>query len=42
MHHDLKIKKEHHIDVIEERKLAELRYNDRNYHVGDTVSFKEI
>jgi len=39
--HNLKIKPEHLIDLITGRKKAELRWNDRNYKVGDTIVFYE-
>ena len=40
--HKLKIKSEHHINVINGTKTAEIRYNDRNYQVGDILILNEI
>lgn len=42
MIHDLKILPEHFIPVIEGKKLAELRVNDRNYHTGDCLHLREF
>ena len=39
--HELKIKPEHLINLISGRKKAELRWNDRDYQVGDTITFYE-
>ena len=38
----LKIKSEHYVDVINGTKTAEIRYNDRNYQVGDILILNEI
>lgn len=40
--HCLKIKSEHYINVINGTKTAEIRYNDRNYQVGDILILNEI
>lgn len=40
--HRLKIKSEHYINVINGTKTAEIRYNDRNYRVGDILILNEI
>lgn len=40
--HKLKIKSEHHINVINGTKTAEIRYNDRNYQVNDILILNEI
>lgn len=40
--HSLKIKSEHYVDVINGTKTAEIRYNDRNYQVGDILILNEI
>lgn len=40
--HKLKIKSEHFSDVINKTKTAEIRYNDRNYQVGDILILNEI
>ena len=40
--HKLKIKSEHYINVINGTKTAEIRYNDRNYQVGDILILNEI
>lgn len=39
--HILKILPKHFNDVISGKKKAEIRYNDRNYRVGDIFSLKE-
>lgn len=36
--HKLKILPTHFNDVISSKKKAEIRYNDRNYKVGDILS----
>ena len=38
----LKIKSEYYVDVINGTKTAEIRYNDRNYQVGDILILNEI
>lgn len=40
--HSLKIKSEHFSAVINKTKTAEIRYNDRNYQVGDILILNEI
>lgn len=40
--HKLKIQSEHYINVINGTKTAEIRYNDRNYQVGDILILNEI
>lgn len=40
--HELKIKSEYFVDVELGFKLAEIRYNDRNYKVGDFLVLHEI
>lgn len=40
--HKLKIKSEHFSAVINKTKTAEIRYNDRNYQVGDILNLNEI
>lgn len=42
MIHQLKILPEHFIPVVEGKKLAELRLNDRNYHSGDCLHLREF
>lgn len=42
MKHTLKIRDEYFDPVIQELKTAELRVNDRNYRVGDTIEFHEV
>ncbi|OCG69808.1 hypothetical protein A9G41_05800 [Gilliamella sp. Nev5-1] len=40
--HELKIKSEYFMDVVKDIKKAEIRYNDRNYKVGDILNLHEI
>ncbi|OTP82404.1 hypothetical protein B6D08_11385 [Gilliamella apicola] len=40
--HKLKIKSEYFSAVINKTKTAEIRYNDRNYQVGDILNLNEI
>ncbi|SCB89839.1 protein of unknown function [Gilliamella bombicola] len=40
--HELKIKSEHFMNVVKGIKKAEIRYNDRNYKVGDFLVLHEI
>jgi ParB family chromosome partitioning protein len=42
MNHTLKIKSEYFSAVVEGLKKFELRKNDRNYQVGDTIQFFEV
>ena len=39
MHHELKIEDAYYEAVIEGIKTFEIRFNDRGYQKGDTVSF---
>jgi hypothetical protein len=39
MHHELKIKDCYYQAITEKRKTCELRFNDRDYQTGDTISF---
>ncbi len=39
MHHILKIKSNYFDHIQEGKKTFEVRYNDRDYQVGDTLSF---
>ncbi|WP_392559647.1 DUF3850 domain-containing protein [Orbus mooreae] len=41
MIHELKILPQNYEDVWNDKKKAELRYNDRDYKVGDTLTLKE-
>lgn len=41
MHHDLKISNKYFQAVCDGLKRSEVRYNDRNYQVGDTVTLHE-
>lgn len=38
-HHDLKLFDESYQPIIEGRKLAEIRFNDRDYQVDDTITY---
>lgn len=40
MHHYLKIKKQFAEEIVKNNKLFEIRFNDRAYQKGDTVSFE--
>lgn len=40
--HELKIKSKYFMDVVKGIKKAEIRYNDRNYKVGDILKLHEI
>jgi hypothetical protein len=40
--HNLKIKSEYFMGVTQCQKKAEIRYNDRNYKVGDILNLYEI
>ncbi|OCG62448.1 hypothetical protein A9G48_08530 [Gilliamella sp. wkB18] len=40
--HELKIKSEYFMDVAQCQKKAEIRFNDRNYKVGDILVLNEI
>ena len=39
MKHKLKIEPNYFSNLITGRKLCEIRFNDRDYQVGDTLSF---
>lgn len=41
MEHELKIISQYLYDVIEGRKTFEVRKNDRNFNVGDTLVLRE-
>lgn len=41
MIHNLKILSEHFWPVVSDEKKAEVRLNDRNYHVGDFLRLQE-
>lgn len=40
-HHDLKLFRGYFQDVVDGNKKSEVRFNDRNYEVGDTVTLRE-
>jgi ASC-1-like (ASCH) protein len=42
MTHELKIQKEYFSAVNEGKKRFEIRYDDRNYKVGDAIILNEI
>lgn len=42
MTHDLKIDEQYFISILEGIKTFEIRYNDRNFQVGDRIILKEI
>lgn len=39
MVHELKIEKNYLQNLLDGKKKAEIRYNDRDYQVGDTLAF---
>lgn len=41
-HHELKLNTEYFLDVFMGRKLFEVRKNDRDFKVGDLVTFVEF
>ena len=41
MHHDLKLFTKYFQSVVDGKKRSEVRYNDRNYQVGDTITLHE-
>ena len=41
MEHKLKILPEYFIDIVDGRKTFEVRKNDRNFNVGDTLVLQE-
>lgn len=40
MIHCLKIEENYLANLLDEKKLCEIRYNDRDYQVGDILEFK--
>lgn len=40
--HQLKIQKQHYDDIMSGVKTAELRFDDRDYEVGDLIFFKGL
>lgn len=40
--HELKIDTKHFWDVVNQRKKAEMRLNDRNFQVGDEIILHEL
>lgn len=42
MHHELKIKWEYWVKILDEEKNYEIRFNDRDYKIWDTIGFYEI
>ena len=38
-HHDLKLFDEHYQPIAEDRKRSDIRFNDRNYQVDDTITY---
>ncbi|MUK91545.1 DUF3850 domain-containing protein [Aliivibrio fischeri] len=40
--HKIKIKSVHFNDVLADRKTAEVRFNDRDYQVGDVLYMEEV
>jgi hypothetical protein len=40
-HHYLKLFERYYKAVVRGEKLSEVRYNDRNYRVGDTITLLE-
>lgn len=41
MHHDLKLVSKYYQHVVDGKKRSEVRLNDRNYQIGDTVTLHE-
>lgn len=41
MHHNLKLFSRYYQSVVDKKKCSEVRFNDRNYHVGDTITLHE-
>jgi hypothetical protein len=39
--HELKIEKNYLQNILDGKKYAEVRYNDRDYQVGDTLEFSD-
>lgn len=42
MTHNLKIDKQFFVDILDDLKTFEIRYNDRNFQVGDFITLEEI
>ncbi|MCB5951077.1 DUF3850 domain-containing protein [Enterococcus sp. BWT-B8] len=42
MEHELKIDTEYFEAVLNEKKNFEIRFNDRNFQIGDTIILQEI
>lgn len=42
MHHQLKIVERYFYALLRGEKTAEIRYNDRDYQKGDTISFSDL
>ena len=42
MIHELKIEKNHLQRLLEEKKKAEIRFNDRDYQLGDKLKFYNV
>jgi len=40
-HYELKIAPKHFIPLFEGRKTNDIRFDDRGYQIGDTVTFNE-
>lgn len=40
--HYIKLQEKYCNDIVKGAKTFELRYNDRNYHVGDFIIFKPV
>jgi len=40
--HKIKIHQEYYNAILEGNKTAEIRFNDRNYEVGDTINFHHV
>ena len=38
-HHDLKLFEKYYQPIVEGRKLADIRFNDRDYQVDDTITY---
>jgi len=41
MHHDLKLVSKYYQHVVDGKKRSEVRLNDRNYQIGDTITLHE-
>ena len=42
MVHDIKIEHKHFNDILNLRKRFEIRYNDRDFQVGDTLRLNQL